>query len=199
MIFSNVKNMVVALCAAVALSGCTSVSNHVDFKKIKPNDRVYMGNVQVRLNEKPVLKCELYVGSDIVPSVKLSPDGYLVYRTSGKAFRLSSLACPLDVGAGKVVWLVHSLDDLEFSRPESKDQMGYFGHLTLAWTYDPSELNGRLPPLMVRSSDTSSVPRLKDLGEIKVERQSLLSEATAYAQSHWSSLAALTVVDLTKP
>lgn len=136
---------------------------------MKPKDRIYAGRFVIDFNGKTEdLKCELYVNGSLVPDIKLSPDGYVFFKSSSSEFKISRISCYDQPDAYTAAWHHQRLPFQNFTRTSRSDVASYFGEIVVTWKIDPADTK------MAAAKDTSSVqfPRVGNVeasGELKIE------------------------------
>ena len=173
------------LVASLFMTGCISASNQTDFDKVKPKQRVYVGNVSVEMNGQRPEKCELLMNKSLVANVKLSRDGYVVYKTSDRKPALAKVRCLHKVSNRKHAWHTKDLDLEPLKRPKKRKSVNYFGHLKVNWEINP-ELTTAAP--VENPAAFKQVGMVSDSGEIKLEVKDETDQATKYIQDNWVAL-----------
>src|SRR4051812_2262172 len=112
---------------SLALAACTTLSDDVSVKKMQPKQRLYVGRILVTMNEKPAPKCEVYLNMDVAPSIKLTPDGFLIYKTDRSELKFRSIACYDQLDMYLAAWHHQKLNLTAVSRPEDQNTVNYFG------------------------------------------------------------------------
>jgi hypothetical protein len=133
-------------CVLVAMGlffavGCATNSNELSLKKMSMNQRIYVGKIQVSFagvegGEAP--KCELYLNSDITPSVRISSDGLVIFKTDRNPFVLKSLACYHAASHSRAAWHKQDLNFEGLEREEEQATVKYFGDVQVVWKIDPA-------------------------------------------------------------
>jgi hypothetical protein len=149
------------------LSACsTPMKETVDLTKLKPDQRAYAGNIQVHLNDltNDKLTCDLFLNSDISPTIRLSPDGNYQFKSTKKKLAFSKIACVYKIKNEKY-WVNHSLDiprvaQLDESKAKEVFNMGY---LTLNWKVADSEVSTEKNPVF------NSEDKMRDIGKIEIK------------------------------
>lgn len=178
------KSLVFIL-TVLALVGCVSASNETQFDKVKPKQRVYVGQVQVKMNGQKAEKCELFVNSDLAPNMKLSEDGFVVYKTSDRKPYLGRVRCLHKANNRKSAWHTQKLNLAPLKRPKKRKSVNYFGHILVNWDFDPEKT------LKAPAQDPSSfrqVGLVDDSGELQIEIKDQSKEAADYIQKNWVAL-----------
>lgn len=171
------------LTACIFIASCATPSNEADFKKLSPMQRLYVGRIKVNVNGLPGEKCELYMNGDLVASVKIADDGYLIYRTEGRKPGLQKVTCFHKLNQYKAAWHSVDLDLKPFSRPEDQSNISYFGDVTLDWKMDTSLTESA--EILDGSQGPMKIGSVKNSGEIKVLIEDKLADIDAYAKANW--------------
>ena len=171
--------------ALLALVGCATPSNETDFEKVKPKQRVYVGNVEVNLNGKRAEKCELFMNSNLAPNFKLSEDGFVVYKTSDRKPFLGKVRCLHKYNHRNSAWHTQELELNPLNRPKKRKSVNYFGHITLDWKINPKDT------LTAPAQDPSAfkkVGMVDSSGKIQLKVQDQKEVAEKYIQDNWVAL-----------
>ena len=171
--------------AMLAMVGCATPSNETNFKKVKPKQRVYVGNVEVTLNGKPADKCELFMNSKLAPNIKLSEDGFVVYKTADRKPYLGKVRCLHRVSNRKAAWHTQDLELNPLNRPKKRKSVNYFGHISLNWEIDPDKT---LSAPVADPSAFRQVGMVDESGEIQLKVQDQKDVAEKYIQENWLTL-----------
>lgn len=178
--------LLILFALSLSLYACTTPSNKPQFKKVKAKQRVYVGKLEVVLNGQAAEKCEIYMNSDLNPFIRISKDGYLIYRTERKKPRLGRLSCLHRLGARKAAWHIQDFDLSQLERPKERKTAHYFGHLRVNWDIDPSKTAAVQPAGgFIRSGPQ---PIVKDSGELTVAVREDLEDIQGYAAKNWDIL-----------
>ncbi len=135
---------ILSLLFLISLSGCsTPTKQDVNLEKLKPEERVYTGNIQVDLNGKrnADLTCDLFLNSDISPTIRLAKDGIFQFKSIKKKLAFSRIACIHQVGNTKH-WVRHDLDIERINQPDETKakEVHNMGTLNITWVINDSEL-----------------------------------------------------------
>jgi hypothetical protein len=168
------------------LLGCASTSSEVGFKKIQPGQRVYVGQIKVTLNGAPATECELSMRGDLVPSMKFSGEGYIIYRSDREAAGFDTLKCFHKLRQFKAAWHSQVIRTEAFIRPTDSSTVTYFGHVTADWTFDP--MTSESAPVLDPQPGPNQIGQVKGSGEIKVSVQDQIADLEVYQKEHWKIL-----------
>lgn len=156
------------VCAFVfANTGCATLSNEISLKKMRPSERVYTGRIKVKLNDLSEPKCEVYLNFDIAPSIKLSSDGFLVYKTDREKFKLKKIACYHKYSDRMAAWHLHDLNLAPILKTDTGSEAIYFGDIEISWQIDP-ELSRESAEKDNDMSTPMKTGRVNDSGEMKI-------------------------------
>lgn len=141
----------------------TPTKQNIDMTKLKDEERVYSGSIQVDLNGKTNsdLTCDLFMNSDIAPTIRLSADGEYLFKTIKKTLAFTKIACLYTVNKNQK-WIYQNLDIPRIKRPdESKSKEVYnMGAYQIVWTVKDSDFESNVPM-------TNRDP-MEPIGKIKV-------------------------------
>ena len=131
----------IALSLSFAACG-TPTKQTIDMAKLKPEERVYTGNIQVNLNDKlnPDLTCDLFMNSDFAPTVRLAHDGEYLFKTNKKTLAFTRISC-LYTHDKKQLWIHQKLGIPRITQPDetkAKD-VHNLGTITVNWTVKDSD------------------------------------------------------------
>lgn len=149
------------------LSSCASLSNEQLTQKMLPKQRIYVGHISVNLNNNLKPNCELYINQDIVPSLKLSSDGLVVFKSDREKFKISQIACYYMADEYRAAWHLHDLDFEKIERSNDANQVNYFGDVKLIWNVT-NEDTINAANLEHDNSTPLKIGRVKDSGRLEV-------------------------------
>lgn len=158
--------------SAMILTGCATIKDRLEIKKMKTQDRIYAGRILVDFNgRKNVdLKCEFYVGRGIVPDIKLSPEGYIFFKSDNPSFRISRIACYEQPDFYTAAWHHQSIPLGSFVKGGSPYEATYFGDIHITWKTNPEDT--RTAAATDQTSPTfPKIGRVEKSGVIQVEVQ----------------------------
>lgn len=148
--------------------GCATLSDEISLDKVTAKQRVYIGRLNVKLNSDEAPKCEIYLNYDLVPSIQLSPDGFVFYKTDRENLTLKKIACLHKSSQKLSAWHHQILPLTTIVRPAESLEITYFGDIKLNWAIDPNET-----VLAAQNDNESKTPnkigRVISSGEIKAE------------------------------
>lgn len=155
---------IVSLLSLIALVGCsTPTKQEVNLEKLKPDERVYTGVIQVDLNGKTNadLTCDFFLNSDIGPTIRLAQDGVYQFKSIKKKLAFSKIACIHKVG-NKSHWVRHDLDIERIKQPEEDKakEVHNMGTLEIKWVIHDSELEKDQDGFNQNSDSMASVGKL---------------------------------------
>lgn len=138
------QSLLSLIALAGTLTACNTPTKHeVNLEKLKPEERVYTGLIQVDLNGKTNedLTCDLFLNSDIAPTIRLAKDGVYQFKSIKKKLAFSKIACIHQVGNTKY-WVRHDLEIDRIKQPEESKakEIHNMGTLTITWVIKDSEL-----------------------------------------------------------
>lgn len=154
------------LSLTLILGACsTPIKQEINFDKLKPDERVYTGIIQVDLNGKtnPDLTCDLFLNSDIAPTIRLAADGVYQFKSIKKKLAFSKIACIHQVGNTKH-WIRQSLDIERIKQPEEAKakEVHNMGTLQLTWIVNDSEFNKDVDGFQSEDS-------MRDIGKLTIK------------------------------
>lgn len=157
----------VALISILTLSACsTPTKQNIDFAKLKADDRVYGGMIQVELNGKTNsdLTCDFFLNSDIAPTVRLAKDGIFQFKSNRNKLNFSKIACIHKVDK-KNYWVRHSLDlpRIQKSDITKAKEVTDMGTLKITWVIDDSEVQPS-------ESGIHQKDDMSDVGKLEVKK-----------------------------
>lgn len=129
------------LLISALLVGC-STKEIAPVKKLTKNERVYFGNVFVNFNDQnnKDARCELFLSSSVTAEFKTSESGFVSFTSTSKKPRLSEIACIYTQGRDKF-WVYYSIPVINIKRPETKDDVVYFGDLHIDWKIEKEDID----------------------------------------------------------
>lgn len=152
------------LASIILLSSCTTpMHQEFDLSKLKPEERVYAGNIQVDLNGKKNadLTCDVFVNNDLNPSFRISPSGEYKFKTIKKSLRLSKIAC-IHLVNNEKRWVYHGLETERIKQPdESKAQKIHrMKDLDIKWTIPETAFQKDSVQVFERNDPTQDIGKL---------------------------------------
>lgn len=164
------------LLVLAATIGCATVSDEISLKKFTPQQRLYIGRLRVNFNgdEKP--KCEVYINYDVAPSMKLSHDGWILYKTDRQGLRLREIACFHQGTKYLSAWHHQKLPLEEIGRPADKQNVRYFGDLVVDWKIDPN-MTIEAAQKVTQAQSPFREGQVKESGELKLSVANHMTEA----------------------
>lgn len=148
------------LCTACA----TPMKQDIDLTKLKPEERAYNGNIQVELNDlkNEQLTCDLFLNSDLNPTIRLSPDGDFQFKSTKKKLAFSKIACIYTVNDQRR-WIYHSLDLQRVNQPKNSNEFYNLGQISIDWKVDDSVFP-KNDKVVFGSED-----KMKDVGTLEIK------------------------------
>ncbi|OFZ18762.1 MAG: hypothetical protein A2Z20_01365 [Bdellovibrionales bacterium RBG_16_40_8] len=147
--------------------GCATLSDEVSIEKINSKQRLYVGRVLVNFNGETNPKCEIYLSYDIAPSIKLSSDGFVVYKTDRQELKFKELTCYHKVTSYIGAWHHQKLALRAIKRPQDSSEVNYFGDIHIDWVFDP-----KTSKIAADKDYDTRAPyktgQIKDSGDIKI-------------------------------
>ncbi len=162
------KLSIVGSLAILLNTACATMSDEVSLKKITKSERIYAGRILVELNGQPASRCEIYLGYDITPSIKLSADGFVVYKTDREKFQMRSVACYHKYSPRLSAWHHQKLNLEPVAKSADQSAVQYFGDITLKWQIDP-ETTKETAEKDTDSRTPMKEGRVDDSGELIVD------------------------------
>lgn len=179
------KNLkIIAL--ALTMCSCVSPSNESNYKRVEGNQRLYVGRILVNLNGQAPSNCELHLDGDMIPTVKLSADGYLILRSEKDSLALGQLICLHKGSPFKAAWHSQKIPLGAIVHPKTHTQVTYFGDLVLNYTIDPEKT--KHAPIMESVPGPQKIGHAKDSGKISVSVEDQTESIKTYAEKNWPIL-----------
>jgi hypothetical protein len=123
-------------------------------------------------------KCELYLNLDLAPSIKIAPDGFIVYKTDRQKLNFKKIACYHQYSERLAAWHLQSLNLAAILKPDSNADVTYFGDVELDWQID-LKTTREAAENETDSATPLKVGRVNDSGEIRVK----ITDASAVMQT----------------
>lgn len=149
-----------------------------------PSQRLYVGRIHVNFNGDDHSKCEIYINYDVAPSILLSSDGLVFYKTDRQDIHFRRIACHHKGTTYLSAWHHQALPLERIARPQQQEKIHYFGDIHVVWKIDPTqtiEAAQKVP--------TSNLPykegRLNNSGEIQVTVSNQLQDVEALLVARW--------------
>lgn len=161
-------NRFVSIVLCFFILSCVSSKKDFSMEKLKPRERIYVGRVIVDFNGNLQPQCELYLNSDLAPSIKLEADGHIYYRTDRLQPRLSKISCYHQESARHAAWHVQDLPLDNLNRSEDQKEIIYFGEIQIKWNVDPNQTieSAKNEP---ETRELLRVGRVKNSGDLTVQ------------------------------
>ncbi len=133
-----------------------------------PKQRLYVGKFKVNFNDDENPKCEIYLNYDISPSIKLSQDGLVFYKTDRESLKFNKIACLHKATPLLSAWHHQDLVLTPVKRGSDKLEVTYFGDINIDWVFD-GETTVAAASRDTQSNSAVKEGHVKSSGELKVE------------------------------
>ncbi len=193
--------IILAFTSLLLICSCATNNDQLVIKKISQKDRIYSGRIFVDFNGKKnaEAKCEFYVNSGIIPDLKLTPEGYVFFKSDSKSFRFSRIACYDQPDFYTAAWHFQKLPLEKFFRSESPNTATYFGDIYITWKFNPEET--KQAALQDQASPQfPKVGRIENSGVLQIEVRDAFAEhqkvfGEKVVNKAWSADNTLTTVE----
>ena len=183
---SRFLNRLAMVFFASILSACMIAGKEIPERDLKPEERMYVGQILVEINGKPAPKCELYINSDLMPYIRVPADGWVAYKTDRHEARFSKLACLHRLPSGSAAWHHQSLPLQFLKRADSPQELTSFGQILVKWKVNDKDTEAAAREQFIKKSNVEG--QVKDSGVIQAQVTSQLDAAkNYYSQSAGSS------------
>jgi hypothetical protein len=150
----------------------------IDVEKLKTDERIYTGKMNVTFNKKTNkdLSCDVFFNVDIAPMFRLSADGNYYFKTSRSKLTYNKIVCLHKIG-NESYWVSHSFDLKRIKRVEDEDTVTTLGTINITWRVDDDQILGGATRF---ANDVTA--NTEDVGKFKIEILPSTAEQTAYIQ-----------------